>query len=338
MQKVIMAFVSIALILTSLCVSSYASDYEVIGYASVNPFVTFTYEGVVQPSLKYNVNVSSVDYYSDTVAQFSEPVHFVRRVELEQNVFQDYSGLMEFYFHQTLDPIPAFEVADDEFVRIGFALAVLELNADGFNNLSQKISIENGLSDLVFEYSAYTIEPLIVGQQPRGYMLNFYVPSDSFLEPLTPGEPNQGYSLKVDIATEYVWAYNTSLTFDFSELRLKVMSATDVVTDAINNNTQLIINSNSENADKIIDAMQDTWSNPAIDDMSNENAGVQSRADAVLDGLDVGDIVYSTPDPVVYDTNASGVLNWLFSIDFVWTFILTACGLWLTKVILYGIG
>ena len=79
-------------------------------------------------------------------------------------------------------------------------------------------------------------------------------------------------------------------------------------------------------------------SHPAIDDMSNENAGVQSRADAVLDGLDVGDIVYSTPDPVVYDTNASGVLNWLFSIDFVWTFILTACGLWLTKVILYGIG
>ena len=90
--------------------------------------------------------------------------------------------------------------------------------------------------------------------------------------------------------------------------------------------------------DDLNENLMGTASHPAIDDMSNENAGVQSRADAVLDGLDVGDIVYSTPDPVVYDTNASGVLNWLFSIDFVWTFILTACGLWLTKVILYGIG
>lgn len=90
--------------------------------------------------------------------------------------------------------------------------------------------------------------------------------------------------------------------------------------------------------DDLNENLMGTASHPAIDDMSNENAGVQSRADAVLDGLDVGDIVYSTPDSVVYDTNASGVLNWLFSIDFVWTFILTACGLWLTKVILYGIG
>lgn len=90
--------------------------------------------------------------------------------------------------------------------------------------------------------------------------------------------------------------------------------------------------------DDLNENLMGTASHPAIDDMSNENAGVQSRADAVLDGLDVGDIVYSTPDPVVYDTNASGVLNWLFSIDFVWTLILTACGLWLTKVILYGIG
>ena len=90
--------------------------------------------------------------------------------------------------------------------------------------------------------------------------------------------------------------------------------------------------------DDLNENLMGTASHPAIDDMSNENAGVQSRADAVLDGLDVGDIVYSTPDPVVYDTNASGVLNWLFSIDFVWTFILTGCGLWLTKVILYGIG
>lgn len=90
--------------------------------------------------------------------------------------------------------------------------------------------------------------------------------------------------------------------------------------------------------DDLNENLMGTASHPAIDDMSNENAGVQSRADAVLGGLDVGDIVYSTPDPVVYDTNASGVLNWLFSIDFVWTLILTACGLWLTKVILYGIG
>lgn len=90
--------------------------------------------------------------------------------------------------------------------------------------------------------------------------------------------------------------------------------------------------------DDLNENLMGTASHPAIDDMSNENAGVESRADAVLDGLDVGDIVYSTPNPVVYDTNASGVLNWLFSIDFVWTFILTACGLWLTKVILYGIG
>ena len=90
--------------------------------------------------------------------------------------------------------------------------------------------------------------------------------------------------------------------------------------------------------DDLNENLMGTASHPAIDDMSNENAGVQSRADAVLDGLDVGQIEYSTPSPVIYDTNASGVLNWLFSIDFVWTFILTGCGLWLTKVILYGIG
>lgn len=64
--------------------------------------------------------------------------------------------------------------------------------------------------------------------------------------------------------------------------------------------------------DDLNENLMGTASHPAIDDMSNENAGVQSRADAVLDGLDVGDIVYSTPDSVVYDTNASGVLNWLF--------------------------
>ena len=40
--------------------------------------------------------------------------------------------------------------------------------------------------------------------------------------------------------------------------------------------------------DDLNENLMGTASHPAIDDMSNENAGVQSRADAVLDGLDVG--------------------------------------------------
>lgn len=90
--------------------------------------------------------------------------------------------------------------------------------------------------------------------------------------------------------------------------------------------------------DDLRDDLMGTASHPAIDEMSGTTAGVQSRADAVLDGLDVGNIQYSIPPPIVVDANASGVLSWIFSLDFVWTLVLTACGLWVAKVVLYGIG
>ena len=97
-----------------------------------------------------------------------------------------------------------------------------------------------------------------------------------------------------------------------------------------------------ENIEQSIDDLREdlmgTASHPAIDEMSGTTADVQSRADAVLDGLNVGNIEYSTPAPIVVDTNASGVLSWIFSLDFVWTLVLTSCGLWVAKVVLYGIG
>ena len=316
MQKVIMAFVSIALILTSLCVSSYAVTYQ--DAWMINRFVSSSVTPVnFQPTLYASIEANE---------------------SLGPNTIEFLTDLQA------------------SITALGFNISHWEGLQGSSYGVSGRMSYEwqSGVSsgkDTYWVLMSYTV---MISKDSGPYQSSVYIRDPEYemdeIDSFT-GTLDLGVATVNATGTVYRVTNNPVTTGGAfaSYLQVNYQSGT-VMADAIQfpvivpkwyeeqTNAEKALDDINQGIDDLNENLMGTASHPAIDDMSNENAGVQSRADAVLDGLDVGDIVYSTPDPVVYDTNASGVLNWLFSIDFVWTFILTACGLWLTKVILYGIG
>lgn len=316
MQKVIMAFVSIALILTSLCVSSYAVTYQ--DAWMINRFVSSSVTPVnFQPTLYASIEANE---------------------SLGPNTIEFLTDLQA------------------SITALGFNISHWEGLQGSSYGVSGRMSYEwqSGVSsgkDTYWVLMSYTV---MISKDSGPYQSSVYIRDPEYemdeIDSFT-GTLDLGVATVNATGTVYRVTNNPVTTGGAfaSYLQVNYQSGT-VMADAIQfpvivpkwyeeqTNAEKALDDIKQGIDDLNENLMGTASHPAIDDMSNENAGVQSRADAVLDGLDVGDIVYSTPDPVVYDTNASGVLNWLFSIDFVWTFILTACGLWLTKVILYGIG
>lgn len=316
MQKVIMAFVSIALIFTSLCVSSYAATPQ-------NAWLINRYVNPSIPSSNFNPTL----YES-----------------IESNSVLG-SGTVSF-----LTDLQA------SITALGFDISHWEGLPGSTSGVSGRMNYEwqSGVSsgkDTYWVLMSYTV---MISKDSGPYQSSVYIRDpeyemeeiDSFTGTLELGVATVNATGTVyrvtnnPVTTGGAFASYLQVNYQSGTYMADGMQFPVIIPKWYEEQTdaEQALDDIKQGIDDLNENLMGTASHPAIDDMSNENAGVESRADAVLDGLDVGDIVYSTPNPVVYDTNASGVLNWLFSIDFVWTFILTACGLWLTKVILYGIG
>ena len=316
MQKVIMAFVSIALILTSLCVSSYAATPQNAWLINryVNPSIPIAnFKPTLYESIESNSNLGP-----GTVSFLTELQASITALGFDINHWEGLPGSPYL--------------------------------VSGRMNYEWQSGVSSG-KDTYWVLMSYTV---MISKDNGPYQSSVYIRDPEYemdeIDSFT-GKLDLGVATVNATGTVYRVTNNPVTTGGAfaSYLQVNYQSGT-VLTDAMlfpviipkwyeeQTDAEKALDDIKQGIDDLNENLMGTASHPAIDDMSNENAGVESRADAVLDGLDVGDIVYSTPDSVVYDTNASGVLNWLFSIDFVWTLILTACGLWLTKVILYGIG
>lgn len=316
MQKVIMAFVSIALIFTSLCVSSYAATPQNAWLINryVNPSIpSSNFNPTLYESIESNSGLGSgtVSFLTDLQASITALGFDISHWEGLPGSTSGVSGRMNYEWQSGVS-----SGKDTYWVLMSYTVMISkdsgpyqssvyirdpEYEMDEIDSFTGTLDLGVATVNATGTVYRVTNNPVTTGGAFASYLQVNYQ-SGTYL--------SDGMQFPVIIPKWY-------------EEQTDAEKALDDIKQGI---------------DDLNENLMGTASHPAIDDMSNENAGVQSRADAVLDGLDVGDIVYSTPDPVVYDTNASGVLNWLFSIDFVWTFILTACGLWLTKVILYGIG
>lgn len=316
MQKVIMAFVSIALILTSLCVSSYAVTYQ--DAWMINRFVSSSVTPVnFQPTLYASIEANeslgpnTIEFLTDLQASITALGFNISHWEGLQGSSYGVSGRMSYEWQSGVS-----SGKDTYWVLMSYTVMISK--DSGPYQSSVYIRDPEYEMDEIDSFTG-TLDLGVATVNATGTV--YRVTNN----PVTTGGAFASY-LQVNYQSGTYMA-------DGMQFPVIVPKWYEEQTDA-----EKALDDIKQGIDDLNENLMGTASHPAIDDMSNENAGVQSRADAVLDGLDVGDIVYSTPDPVVYDTNASGVLNWLFSIDFVWTFILTACGLWLTKVILYGIG
>lgn len=316
MQKVIMAFVSIALILTSLCVSSYAVTYQ--DAWMINRFVSSSVTPVnFQPTLYASIEANeslgpnTIEFLTDLQASITALGFNISHWEGLQGSSYGVSGRMSYEWQSGVS-----SGKDTYWVLMSYTVMISK--DSGPYQSSVYIRDPEYEMDEIDSFTG-TLDLGVATVNATGTV--YRVTNN----PVTTGGAFASY-LQVNYQSGTYMA-------DGMQFPVIIPKWYEEQTDA-----EKALDDIKQGIDDLNENLMGTASHPAIDDMSNENAGVQSRADAVLDGLDVGDIVYSTPDPVVYDTNASGVLNWLFSIDFVWTFILTACGLWLTKVILYGIG
>lgn len=316
MQKVIMAFVSIALIFTSLCVSSYAATPQNAWLINryVNPSIpSSNFNPTLYESIESNSGLGSgtVSFLTDLQASITALGFNISHWEGLQGSSYGVSGRMSYEWQSGVS-----SGKDTYWVLMSYTVMILK--DSGPYQSSVYIRDPEYEMDEIDSFTG-TLDLGVATVNATGTV--YRVTNN----PVTTGGAFASY-LQVNYQSGTYMA-------DGMQFPVIIPKWYEEQTDA-----EKALDDIKQGIDDLNENLMGTASHPAIDDMSNENAGVQSRADAVLDGLDVGDIVYSTPDPVVYDTNASGVLNWLFSIDFVWTFILTACGLWLTKVILYGIG
>ena len=311
-----MAFVSIALILTSLCVSSYAVTYQ--DAWMINRFVSSSVTPVnFQPTLYASIEANeslgpnTIEFLTDLQASITALGFNISHWEGLQGSSYGVSGRMSYEWQSGVS-----SGKDTYWVLMSYTVMISK--DSGPYQSSVYIRDPEYEMDEIDSFTG-TLDLGVATVNATGTV--YRVTNN----PVTTGGAFASY-LQVNYQSGTYMA-------DGMQFPVIIPKWYEEQTDA-----EKALDDIKQGIDDLNENLMGTASHPAIDDMSNENAGVQSRADAVLDGLDVGDIVYSTPDPVVYDTNASGVLNWLFSIDFVWTFILTACGLWLTKVILYGIG
>lgn len=316
MQKVIMAFVSIALIFTSLCVSSYAATPQNAWLINryVNPSIpSSNFNPTLYESIESNSGLGSgtVSFLTDLQASITALGFNISHWEGLQGSSYGVSGRMSYEWQSGVS-----SGKDTYWVLMSYTVMISK--DSGPYQSSVYIRDPEYEMDEIDSFTG-TLDLGVATVNATGTV--YRVTNN----PVTTGGAFASY-LQVNYQSGTYMA-------DGMQFPVIIPKWYEEQTDA-----EKALDDIKQGIDDLNENLMGTASHPAIDDMSNENAGVQSRADAVLDGLDVGDIVYSTPDPVVYDTNASGVLNWLFSIDFVWTFILTACGLWLTKVILYGIG
>ena len=316
MQKVIMAFVSIALIFTSLCVSSYAATPQNAWLINryVNPSIpSSNFNPTLYESIESNSGLGSgtVSFLTDLQASITALGFDISHWEGLPGSTSGVSGRMNYEWQGGVS-----SGKDTYWVLMSYTVMISK--DSGPYQSSVYIRDPEYEMDEIDSFTG-TLDLGVATVNATGTV--YRVTNN----PVTTGGAFASY-LQVNYQSGTYMA-------DGMQFPVIIPKWYEEQTDA-----EKALDDIKQGIDDLNENLMGTASHPAIDDMSNENAGVQSRADAVLDGLDVGDIVYSTPDPVVYDTNASGVLNWLFSIDFVWTFILTACGLWLTKVILYGIG
>ncbi len=316
MQKVIMAFVSIALIFTSLCVSSYAATPQNAWLINryVNPSIpSSNFNPTLYESIESNSGLGSgtVSFLTDLQASITALGFDISHWEGLPGSTSGVSGRMNYEWQSGVS-----SGKDTYWVLMSYTVMISK--DSGPYQSSVYIRDPEYEMDEIDSFTG-TLDLGVATVNATGTV--YRVTNN----PVTTGGAFASY-LQVNYQSGTYMA-------DGMQFPVIIPKWYEEQTDA-----EKALDDIKQGIDDLNENLMGTASHPAIDDMSNENAGVQSRADAVLDGLDVGDIVYSTPDPVVYDTNASGVLNWLFSIDFVWTFILTACGLWLTKVILYGIG
>ena len=316
MQKVIMAFVSIALIFTSLCVSSYAATPQNAWLINryVNPSIpSSNFNPTLYESIESNSGLGSgtVSFLTDLQASITALGFNISHWEGLQGSSYGVSGRMSYEWQSGVS-----SGKDTYWVLMSYTVMISK--DSGPYQSSVYIRDPEYEMDEIDSFTG-TLDLGVATVNATGTV--YRVTNN----PVTTGGAFASY-LQVNYQSGTYMA-------DGMQFPVIIPKWYEEQTDA-----EEALDDIKQGIDDLNENLMGTASHPAIDDMSNANAGVQSRADAVLDGLDVGDIVYSTPDPVVYDTNASGVLNWLFSIDFVWTFILTACGLWLTKVILYGIG
>ena len=316
MQKVIMAFVSIALIFTSLCVSSYAATPQNAWLINryVNPSIpSSNFNPTLYESIESNSGLGSgtVSFLTDLQASITALGFDISHWEGLPGSTSGVSGRMNYEWQSGVS-----SGKDTYWVLMSYTVMISK--DSGPYQSSVYIRDPEYEMDEIDSFTG-TLDLGVATVNATGTV--YRVTNN----PVTTGGAFASY-LQVNYQSGTYMA-------DGMQFPVIIPKWYEEQTDA-----EKALDDIKQGIDDLNENLMGTASHPAIDDMSNENAGVQPRADAVLDGLDVGDIVYSTPDPVVYDTNASGVLNWLFSIDFVWTFILTACGLWLTKVILYGIG
>ena len=316
MQKVIMAFVSIALIFTSLCVSSYAATPQNAWLINryVNPSIpSSNFNPTLYESIESNSGLGSgtVSFLTDLQASITALGFDISHWEGLPGSTSGVSGRMNYEWQSGVS-----SGKDTYWVLMSYTVMISK--DSGPYQSSVYIRDPEYEMDEIDSFTG-TLDLGVATVNATGTV--YRVTNN----PVTTGGAFASY-LQVNYQSGTYMA-------DGMQFPVIIPKWYEEQTDA-----EKALDDIKQGIDDLNENLMGTASHPAIDEMSNENAGVQSRADAVLDGLDVGDIVYSTPDPVVYDTNASGVLNWLFSIDFVWTFILTACGLWLTKVILYGIG
>ena len=316
MQKVIMAFVSIALIFTSLCVSSYAATPQNAWLINryVNPSIpSSNFNPTLYESIESNSGLGSgtVSFLTDLQASITALGFDISHWEGLPGSTSGVSGRMNYEWQSGVS-----SGKDTYWVLMSYTVMISK--DSGPYQSSVYIRDPEYEMDEIDSFTG-TLDLGVATVNATGTV--YRVTNN----PVTTGGAFASY-LQVNYQSGTYMA-------DGMQFPVIIPKWYEEQTDA-----EKALDDIKQGIDDLNENLMGTASHPAIDDMSNENAGVQSRADAVLDGLDVGDIVYSTPDPVVYDTNASGVLNWLFSIDFVWTFILTACCLWLTKVILYGIG
>lgn len=316
MQKVIMAFVSIALIFTSLCASSYAATPQNAWLINryVNPSIpSSNFNPTLYKSIESNSGLGSgtVSFLTDLQASITALGFDISHWEGLPGSTSGVSGRMNYEWQSGVS-----SGKDTYWVLMSYTVMISK--DSGPYQSSVYIRDPEYEMDEIDSFTG-TLDLGVATVNATGTV--YRVTNN----PVTTGGAFASY-LQVNYQSGTYMA-------DGMQFPVIIPKWYEEQTDA-----EKALDDIKQGIDDLNENLMGTASHPAIDDMSNENAGVQSRADAVLDGLDVGDIVYSTPDPVVYDTNASGVLNWLFSIDFVWTFILTACGLWLTKVILYGIG